>query len=286
MKKKGWIGAYIVFLGLLCLSACQVKRPDNVLTDAKMEKVLYDFHLAKAMGDELPSHENGKRLLYMEYVYKKHGITKATFDSSMVWYARHPDVLVKVYDKVNERLKTQKEEINHLMALRGEKSKESQPGDSVDVWFGEAIYQLTGTPLDNKILFILPTDSNFQERDTLKWTARFRFIKGTSAPIMALQALYEKDTLQRLQPIERPGVETLWLAADTIGALKEIRGFIYYPVQNEGHSLRVDQISLMRYHAKDTITFTMTETPEITKDTVSTPKTIFPMDSTRRRPSS
>ena len=106
MKRKRRIQWYYsVILLAFGLTACQVKRPDTVISDAKMENVLYDFHIAKAMGEEVPYSESYKRVLYIESVYRKHGITQADFDTSMVWYARHPDALTKVYEKVNQRLK-------------------------------------------------------------------------------------------------------------------------------------------------------------------------------------
>ena len=111
----------------------------------------------------------------------------------MVWYARHPDALTKVYEKVNQRLKAERDGINHLIALRDNKPKESSPGDSIDVWRGRHICYLTGTPTDNKLTFTLPSDTNFKDRDTLRWTVRFRFLNGTPdslhAPLMAMQVL-------------------------------------------------------------------------------------------------
>ena len=161
MKRKRRIQWYYsVILLAFGLTACQVKRPDTVISDAKMENVLYDFHIAKAMGEEVPYSESYKRVLYIESVYRKHGITQADFDTSMVWYARHPDALTKVYEKVNQRLKAERDGINHLIALRDNKPKESSPGDSIDVWRGRHIYYLTGTPMDNKLTFTLPSDTN------------------------------------------------------------------------------------------------------------------------------
>ena len=123
MKRKKQIQWYSVILLAFSLTACQVKRPDTVIPDAKMENVLYDFHIAKAMGEEIPYNESYKRVLYIESVYKKYGITQADFDTSMVWYARHPDALTKVYEKVNQRLKAERDGINHLIALRDNKPK-------------------------------------------------------------------------------------------------------------------------------------------------------------------
>ena len=205
MKRKRRIQWYYsVILLAFGLTACQVKRPDTVISDAKMENVLYDFHIAKAMGEEVPYSESYKRVLYIESVYRKHGITQADF-----------------------------------------------------VWRGRHICYLTGTPMDNKLTFTLPSDTNFKDRDTLRWTVRFRFLNGTPdslhAPLMAMQVLYAKDTLNDMLKVKQSGTETISLFADTLGEIKEIRGFIYYPAQQSTRDVLADRISLMRYHAKDTL---------------------------------
>lgn len=248
-----------VVLLAFSLTACKVKRPETVFPDAKMENVLYDYHIAKAMGEEIPYNESYKRVLYIESVFKKHGITQADFDSSMLWFARNPEVLTKIYEKVNMRLKAERDGINHLIALRDNKPKESLSGDSIDVWIWQHIYQLTGMPLDNKITFALPSDTNFHDRDTLRWSVRFRFHNGAldsiHAPLMAMQVLYEKNdsVVGAIRKIQNTGIETITLFADTLGKIKEIRGFIYYPRQEVSQPLLADCISLMRYHAMDSL---------------------------------
>lgn len=258
-----WYGSVAVLV--CCLASCQVKRPKEVLTDAKMESVLYDYHIAKAMGDEVPHNESYKRVLYIESVFKKHGITQADFDTSMVWFSRNPDALTKIYERVNVRLKAERDGINHLIALRDNKPKESQPGDSIDVWIWQRIYQLTGMPLDNKITFTLPSDTNFHDRDTLRWSARFRFQgeapDSVHAPLMAMQIQYENDSIiSSVLKVEKAGSDTICLAADTLGKIKEIRGFIYYPMRETPQPLLIDHVSLMRYHATDTLSVAVKDT--------------------------
>lgn len=132
--------------------------------------------------------------------------------------------------------------------------------------------------LDNKLTFALPSDTNFKDRDTLKWTVRFRFLNGVPdslhAPLMAMQILYAKDTLNDMRRIKQSGTETISLFADTLGEIKEIRGFIYYPVQTSAQSILTDRISLMRYHATDTLfnadkeSLKPTDDKAVKKDTV------------------
>ena len=257
---KKWFQWCCVAVWLCALAACRVERPETVFSNDRMETILYDFHLAKAMGEELSYDERYKQTLYREAVFRKHGITEAEFDSSMVWYARHPEVLAGIYEHIREKLRTQKDYIDNLIAERDNKPKASLPGDSVDVWMWEDIYQLSGTPLDNKLTFMLLPDTNFHDRDTLRWNVRFRFLAHGSqdsldAPVMAMQVHYKNgdSIVTGLCKILADTVGTVMLTADTLGKMSRISGFIYYPVQSVPRPLLLDQISLMRYHATDTL---------------------------------
>ncbi len=275
MSIRGLIRWGGILLLAFHLVGCQVKRPETVLSDAKMEKVLYDYHVAKAMGEELPFAESYKKVLYIESVFKKHGITQAEFDSSMVWFARNPNVLTKIYEKVNLRLKNEREGINHLIALRENKPETSVPGDSIDLWAWRRVYRLTGMPLDNKVTFTFPADTNFKDRDTLRWIARFHFGNepdSLSSPLMAMQLIYAKDTVDKMCRVRQTGVETVELFADTLGSIKEVRGFIYVPKSDTTvQHLLVDRIQLMRYHARDTFHVAVSDSvaeqqPEVSAD--------------------
>ena len=234
--------------------ACKVERPGYVLSDGVMEKVLYDYHIAKAMGENLDYNEQYKRTLYLNAVFKKHNITQAQFDTTMAWYARHPEVVNEVYDIVRERLMASRENYNHLVSLRDGKPTRSKAGDSIDVWIWDRIHMLSGMPLDNKLMFTLPSDDNYQASDTIKWTVGFNFLSEqlvdtTKRPIMAMQVAYAKDTiLSALCRIDSSQVAQLVLQADTLGDIKELRGFIYYPTNQPKQTLLIDSVSLMRYH--------------------------------------
>ena len=244
------------FFALLAvvMVACKVERPGYVLSDGVMEKVLYDYHIAKAMGENLDYNEQYKRTLYLNAVFKKHNITQAQFDTTMAWYARHPEVVNEVYDIVRERLMASRENYNHLVSLRDGKPTRSKAGDSIDVWIWDRIHMLSGMPLDNKLMFTLPSDDNYQASDTIKWTVGFKFLSEqlvdtTKRPIMAMQVAYAKDTIiSALCRIDSSQVAQLVLQADTLGDIKELRGFIYYPTNQPKHTLLIDSVSLMRDH--------------------------------------
>lgn len=247
-----------IFLLALILTGCKVKRPNGVISEAKMENLLYDYHIAKAMGESLPYNENYKKALYIEAVFKKHGTTEADFDSSMVWYTRNTEYLSKIYEKVNVRLKAQRDQINHLIALRDKKPHTSTPGDSIDVWAWQRSALLNNIPLNNKFTFVLPSDTNFKKRDILQWEINYHFLNNqvdsTNAAIMAMQIIYENDSIytSQLKKVTASGIHHIRLQSDTL-IIKEIRGFIYYPQNKNMNSVLTNNISLFRYHSNDSI---------------------------------
>ncbi len=280
------------------LTACDVERPDTVLSDTVMEDVLYDYHIAKAMGEQMSRNENYKRVLYVDYVYKKHGITEARFDSSMVWFSRHPDVLSEIYKKVTERLNTEEGHIERLVALRENKPLTSLAGDSVDVWVWQRIYQLSGMPMDNRVAFTLPSDSNFKACDTLRWSVYFAFSSESydslDAPVMVMQIRFVNDSVIGCsEQVREEGMRMLTLAGDTLGDIKEVNGFVYYPRQDNVRPLMMNKITLMRYHARavDSLALskdTLASSASLKKDTVDMEKqTVKPakpeaMDKTKK----
>lgn len=261
------IGSILTTLSLLLVtSACEVKRPDYVIADSKMEEVLYDYHIAKAMGENVSYNEHYKRALFMESVFKKHGVTQAEFDSTMSWYSRYPEGLAKIYESITQKLKATQDNVNYLIAVRDDKPVISQEGDSINVWAWDKHYIISGTPLDNLLTFNLPSDEYFEARDTLRWTVDYRFLTqepdSITAPVMAMHIAYDKDTLIHASTrIEASGTASLALWADTLGAIKDVRGYIYYPARDNESTLLIDRIELMRYHAKDSIA-TPSETPQ------------------------
>lgn len=257
-KFRFWFGcisiAYLV-------SACGVKAPDDIIPESKMENLLYDYHIAKAMGENLSYEENYKKALYINAVFKKYEITEAKFDSSMVWYTRNAEVLSKMYEHISKRLKADEDNINHLVAVREKKPKTSTPGDSIDVWPWKRVVRLTGMAVDNKYTFIIPSDSNFKDRDTLIWEARYKFLLPEKDPsakaVMAMQIVYENDSvIGNLKTIAHAGVQRIRLYSDTLGKIKEVKGFIYFTKKyKEKGSVLIDDLSLMRYHCQDSLSF-------------------------------
>jgi hypothetical protein len=259
-QKNKYYRCGLFILLVLVISSCKVKHPKEILSETQMENLLYDYHMAKAMSEELPNDERYKRSLYIDYVFQKHKTTEAMFDTSMIWYTRHTEMLFKIYEKINKHLKAEQRGIDQLIALRDKKPVTSAAGDSIDVWAWQRVYYLTGYPLNNKITFTLPSDNNFQKQDSLVWGARYRFFgKGSDSvnvAVMSLQIKYSNDSVvSDTKKVLKSVGEYIGLKSDTLGDIKEVKGFIYFsPKDTLKKSLLIDSLVLMRYHrVNDTI---------------------------------
>ena len=148
MKNRFRFHLCLICMFVFAVAGCKVKRPSDVISESKMENLLYDYHVAKSMGDNLPYSENYKKALYIDAVFKKYGTTQAAFDSSMVWYTRNTEILSKIYDKVKKRLKDEQELVGDLIAKRDKKPKMTKQGDSINVWPWQRMVRLTGEMME------------------------------------------------------------------------------------------------------------------------------------------
>ena len=249
MKKKG---LYMV-IALGVLSACGKKIPDDIIQPDAMQDLLYDYHLASTMSSSLPYTESYQKDAYFDYVFQKHHVTEAEFDSSMVWYTRHAEELATIYRSLQERLEREEKQMKEQVAKRDNQIDVSMSGDTVDVWQDRTLYWLSTSSLTNKVVFDLKTDTTFKPQDAMELQADFHFIpsKATSGKaVMALNFYFDNDSVQGLTRIvTRPGKQCLYLRPDSAFTIQSVSGFIYY--SNNEHpdaSLLVDDIRLTRYH--------------------------------------
>lgn len=249
MKKKG---LYMV-IALGVLSACGKKIPDDIIQPDAMQDLLYDYHLASTMSSSLPYTESYQKDAYFDYVFQKHHVTEAEFDSSMVWYTRHAEELATIYRNLQERLEREEKQMKEQVAKRDNQIDVSMSGDTVDIWQDRTLYWLSASSLTNKVVFDLKTDTTFKPQDAMELQADFHFIpsKATSGKaVMALNFYFDNDSVQGLTRIvTRPGKQRLYLRPDSAFTIQSISGFIYY--SNNEHpdaSLLVDDIRLTRYH--------------------------------------
>lgn len=240
---------------ILCgLFGCGKKVPKDVIQPQAMEDLLYDYHLATTLSADLPYNENYKKEAYLAYVFKKHHVTEAEFDSSMVWYSRHSDEMTTIYQNLQKRMETTAEQLKKQTIRHSGEVSVSLSGDTVDLWQDRTLYWLTAYGLTNKLTFDLRADTSFHEKDRLVWEADFSFLpkgKTSGRVVMGVNLTFSNDSTQGMtRVVSMSGMQRLVITPDSAFKYKNVTGFMYYTGEEET-SVLVSHIQLMRYRTPE-----------------------------------
>ena len=255
---------------LALLTSCGKEIPSEIIQPKKMERVLYDYHLMLSLSENSKGTEKAAS---KNYIFQKHGITSADFDSSMVWYTRESKELMSIYDNLNKRFKREYEHTARLLESREDNTniRSFVSGDTVDVWTREDLLWFTKDPLNNQLSFEIKADTTFHAQDAFHWNMDYRFFAEGEA-IMGLNVVYENDSVIGLtKSVTQSGPQSIRLQTDSTSKVNTLNGFIYLPEnQDKKPNILLHHLSLTRYHkteSKDSLpTDSIPATPEIKKD--------------------
>lgn len=247
---------------LALLTSCGKEIPEEIIQPNKMEKVLYDYHLMMSLSN---NSKNTEKKAVKNYLFQKHGITQAEFDSSMVWYTRESKELMTIYDNLNKRFKREYEHTARLLESREDANTRTfVSGDTVDVWVKEDILWFTKNPLNNHLTFEIKADTTFHQNDAFLWNMDYSFFTEGDI-IMGLNVVSEKDSVIGMtKTITQSGHQSIYLQTDSTFKIKTLNGFIYVPEnQDKEPNILVHKIHLTRYHTNE-------PTDSLTSDSIST----------------
>lgn len=154
--KKWQISCFPIFFTLL-LCSCS-KAPSGILTEKEMQGVMTDMYLAEAMvGIDYQTYKSDsmKQALY-ESVFRKHGITQAMYDSSLMWYGKNLDVYMEIYGRMIKDLDSRVDALGDIQAEAVSSSR-----DSIDIWPRRTYLTLSADQLFNGTTFDIRPKENY-----------------------------------------------------------------------------------------------------------------------------
>lgn len=249
-----------------------------------MVDVLTDLH-------KLDGSMNAKEISYSELsikndyynsVLKKHDLTQAEFDSSLVWYSQNPKKFDKIYDNVIENLTNLESEINKY---------KYHPIDSTELaysklslWNKQTKYTLTKDSARTHLDFEIPGE-NFMLGDVyvLKFIQRIGREDSCTEPFIRFQINYANGKIYRItKPASHDGVTrryTFRLPAIQPSKIKSISGQLLGSKAYKGKlNATIDSITLTQVYkpaAQDSLLKVLQKT-----DPKHYPTYIQPTDST------
>ena len=194
--RRSLIGLVLVFMYLL--TGCKPQIPSEYLRPEEMEDILYDFHVMSSMTSmHYNKNTDYNKNLYMTEILEKHQVSQAVFDSSLVYYCTHADLLQSAYQNISSRLE---EQVLALGASSGEINKYSgysESGDTANIWKQNTEYMLVPIPPYNRIDFQIQGDSLFAEGDVLQlhFMTNFVYQSGTKDAVMYMAVTYDNDSV-------------------------------------------------------------------------------------------
>lgn len=226
--KKLMICLVAVMALLFCVSSCKPSLPSGVLSKGKMTDILYDYHLALAMAHMDDNGDKGQSLAYREAVLRKHDVTSAEFDSSMVYYMRHTELLEDVYKDLTDRYNNEITAMGGSAKEGGEFANLSATGDTANVWnLATSMVFMPVQPF-NSTSFDIKVDSTFHKGDRLMldFDAQFIYQDGMRNGVAMLAVQFGNDSIaQRTIMIQSTQHYSVELSDDDSLGIKSVKGY-------------------------------------------------------------
>lgn len=278
--KKLMICLVAVMALLFCVSSCKPSLPSGVLSKGKMTDILYDYHLALAMAHMDDNGDKGQSLAYREAVLRKHDVTSAEFDSSMVYYMRHTELLEDVYKDLTDRYNNEITAMGGSAKEGGEFANLSATGDTANVWNLAASMVFMPVKPFNSTSFDIKVDSTFHKGDRLMldFDAQFIYQDGMRNGVAMLAVQFGNDSIaQRTIMIQSSQHYSVELSdADSLG-IKSVKG--YFMLMNDDNGTGVssqttlklmflEHIKLIRMHPQKSVAAPAGSSPSVSSDSL------------------
>lgn len=278
--KKLMICLVAVMALLFSVSSCKPSLPSGVLSKGKMTDILYDYHLALAMAHMDDNGDKGQSLAYREAVLRKHDVTSAEFDSSMVYYMRHTELLEDVYKDLTDRYNNEITAMGGSAKEGGEFANLSATGDTANVWnLATSMVFMPVKPF-NSTSFNIKVDSTFHKGDRLMldFDAQFIYQDGMRNGVAMLAVQFGNDSIaQRTIMIQSTQHYSVELSdADSLG-IKSVKGYFMLMNGDDGTGVSsqttlklmfLEHIKLIRMHPLKPVAAPAGSSPSVSSDSL------------------
>ena len=255
MKSKA-IHIVLVAAAALMVS-CKPSVPSEYIQPDDMEDLIYDYHVAQGIAMQQDGSQDYNRRLNFELVLKKHGLTQAQFDSSLVYYYTRADRFQEIYKHVQERLNNEAEKYGAAVS-EGPIKAASLSGDTAEVWKGNRALMLLNDRPYHLYQFAQKADTAYRAGDSfmLSMNTTWLMQQGNRQATVYLAITYANDsTVKQYSTVSSSGNTTLRIPYCK-ERVKEIKGFVMCgmrPSTDDTNSLCVlfvNNIQLFRFHNK------------------------------------
>ena len=253
---------HIVILFLVLLAACSPKVPKEYIQPDDMEDILYDYFLSQgiAKDEDLVNIDGSSRALeyrrelYFDAVLNKYGLTRADFDSSLVYYYTRSDRFLKIWKNVQERLGDAAIEYGASAGEVETFTASTLTGDTANIWNNVSSQLFIPYAPYNRMQYQVVADTAFRKGDSfmLTWNSSFIYQSGSKDAVAYMAIRYKNDSIASVVTHFSVDGRTQLRMSGCDEPVKEIKGFIYlgqgYEPNSTMRMLIISDIQLIRFH--------------------------------------
>ncbi|WP_229238516.1 DUF4296 domain-containing protein [Dyadobacter sp. Leaf189] len=108
--------SFILFVLMLCGCSEEEKPPQNTLSEEKMAAILTDIHVAESRVNRLNLRSLDSSLMIFNHlkadIWKRHKVDTLTYSKSYTYYMSHPQLMTRIYEKVNKKIEIREKNNN------------------------------------------------------------------------------------------------------------------------------------------------------------------------------
>ncbi|MDR1557097.1 MAG: DUF4296 domain-containing protein [Tannerellaceae bacterium] len=230
------------------LASCS-KVPGGILPEKKMKDVMIDMQLAEniiSTNYQVYPDSARKAALY-QAVFRKHKTTQAVYDSSLVWYGKNLDILMRIYNLALN-------EVNEQIRALGDVQANAAPSanqDSVNIWPRHDYLTLQPEALFNGTIFDIRPDRPYLSGSIFVLSMHVWGVRPLMRhiPEVRISAELPDTTLVINRKMTSDGRQEIILRTPAARQTKRLYGYIRMDqAETAYYKIYLDSLRLIRYN--------------------------------------
>ena len=237
----------------LAVVACS-KVPDGILKEKDMQSVMVDMYLAEAMiGADYATYQGDEKKDAMyQSVFRKHNISQAEYDSSIIWYGKNLKIYMEVYDGVLAEIESRTKALGDVQANAGPASAR----DSLNIWPRRNFAFLEGNK-GSLITYNVKPDVAYASGSTFVFSMNVWGVKANMkhTPEVRLSLVQNDTTINITRKLTHDGYYQVLLRSVPVKQVQQVYGYIrMLNADSTCYKVYIDSISLMKYNYGTVVT--------------------------------